>query len=85
MIEIGYLAASQNFYHKLVANVSIYNQKGFRKTDYLETEHFVSAFLLYVGGVVVSVIAFIIEVYKKRLATNIKKSIYQIKGHNIEN
>lgn len=54
MIEIGYLAAAQRFYQKFVANVSIYNQNTYRQTDYLDTEHFVSAFLLWGIGAIVS-------------------------------
>lgn len=61
MVEIGYLAACQTFYHKLVANVSIYN-RGRRNKDYLELEHFVGAFLLLGVGLLLSACLFIGEI-----------------------
>lgn len=68
MIEIGYLAEAQQFYQKIVANVSIYNQKIYRQTDYLDTEHFSSAFLLWGIGATVSLCIFGVEIicYKQK-------------------
>lgn len=67
MVEIGYLAVAQRFYQKFVANVSIYNQNTYRQTNCLDTEHFVSAFLLWGIGVTVSLFIFGVEIiYAKR-------------------
>lgn len=63
MVEIGYLAACQTYYHKLVANVSIYDRRSTRNgVDHLKTEHFVGAFLIFGIGLLCSLIVFIAEI-----------------------
>lgn len=61
MIEIGYLAACQTFYHKIVANVSIYNRHR-RTKEYLEMEHFIGAYFLLAAGLLIAFVAFIVEI-----------------------
>lgn len=68
MIEIGYLAACQTFYHKLVANVSIYNRHR-RSKEYLEMEHFIGAYFLLAAGVLIAFVAFIAEIASNRWST----------------
>lgn len=62
MIESGYLAACQNFYHKLVANVSIYENHLLVAKERLEMEHFVVAFLILAIGLTLSAFVFIFEI-----------------------
>lgn len=62
MVEIGYLAACQTFYQKLVANVSIYDRRPRSNIDYLQTEHFAGAFFILVFGLVFATTVFAIEV-----------------------
>lgn len=61
MIEIGYLAACQTFYQKIVANVSIYNRHRSTK-EYLEMEHFIGAYFLLAAGLLIAFVAFIVEI-----------------------
>lgn len=61
MIEIGYLAACQTYYQKIVANVSIYNRHR-RTKEYLEMEHFMGAYFLLAIGLLVALVAFIAEI-----------------------
>lgn len=61
MIEIGYLAACQTFYHKIVANVSIYNRRK-RTNDRLEKEHFIGAYFLLAAGLLIAGVTFAVEI-----------------------
>lgn len=58
MVEIGYLAACQTYYHKLVANVSIYDRRPRNNMDHLEAEHLAGAFLILGVGLLCSIIVF---------------------------
>lgn len=60
MVEIGYLAACQTFYHNIVANVSIYNRHR-RTEEYLGMEHFTGAYFLLAAGLMMALVAFIAE------------------------
>lgn len=73
MVEIGYLAACQTYYRKLVANVSIYDRGSTSTGAYqLEAENFTGAFLVLCVGLICSAIAFSVELwtnYTKRKRT----------------
>lgn len=62
MIEIGYLAACQTYYQKLVANVSIYDSRAATNTDYLRIDHFGGAFCILAIGLLGATIAFAFEI-----------------------
>lgn len=62
MVEIGYLAACQTYYQKLVANVSIYDRRPRSNVDYLQTEHFAGAFLILGFGLILACVVFAIEI-----------------------
>lgn len=66
MVEIGYLAACQTYYRKLVANVSIYDRGSTRTGAYqLEAENFTGALLVLFAGAVCSTIAFLVELWAR--------------------
>lgn len=73
MVEIGYLAACQTYYQKLVANVSIYDRRPRSNVDYLQTEHFAGAFLILGFGLILASAVFVIEIvadYMKPMESN---------------
>ena len=72
MVEMGYLAACQVYYRKLVANVSIYNQRHIEANDHLEMEHFIGTFVLLAIGLLCSTIAFGFELIAIRFDKNWK-------------
>lgn len=86
MIEIGYLAACQTFYQKIVANVSIYNRHR-RTKEYLEMEHFIGAYFLLAAGLLIAFVVFIVEIAlnawivsktrQKRRKSKMKKKNYE--------
>lgn len=75
MVEIGYLAACQTFYHKLVANISIDNRMRHR-ANHLGMEHFIGAFILLAGGSVLSSLVFVGEILISRKQHHRKVSFF---------
>lgn len=69
MVEIGYLAACQDFYHKLVANVSIFDRHMTRVKERMEMEHFVGAFIILGIGLTLATISFVTEMLTQRFGT----------------